>query len=68
MVGVALHIRRQKQSPWSSTSEKGIDSLAVWLIPTLGHPNNIVFFVRLAFAEEKKKYFYFTFDKLHLMR
>ena len=27
-----------KQSPWSSAIEKGIDSLADWLIPTLGRP------------------------------
>ena len=28
----------KKQSPWSSAIEKGIDSLADWLIPTLGRP------------------------------
>ena len=26
-----------KYSPWSNASEKGIDSLADWLIPTLDH-------------------------------
>ena len=29
-----------KQSPWSSASEKGIDSLADWLIPTLSRPDD----------------------------
>ena len=43
MVGVALHLRRKKTSPWSSASEKGIDSLADWLIPTLGHPDDFTF-------------------------
>jgi len=33
-VGVALYFGNQ--SPWSSTNEKGIDSLVAWLIPTLG--------------------------------
>ena len=32
-----------KQSPWSSTIEKGIDSLADWLIPTLGRPDDFTF-------------------------
>ena len=45
MVGVALHLRCQKQSPWSSASEKGIDSLAVWLILTLGHPDHFTYFI-----------------------
>ena len=30
-------------SPWSSTSRKGIDSLAVWLIPTISHPADFTF-------------------------
>jgi len=30
-VGVALYFGNQ--SPWSSTNEKGIDSLVAWLIP-----------------------------------
>ena len=34
----------QNQSPWTSTSEKGIDYLADWLIPTLSHPDENFFF------------------------
>ena len=30
----------KKQSPWSSAIETGIDSLADWLIPTLGRPDD----------------------------
>ena len=30
----------KKHYPWSSASERGIDSLAAWLIPTLGHPED----------------------------
>ena len=33
----------QKQSPWSGAKEKGIDSLADWLIPTLGRPDDFTF-------------------------
>ena len=33
-----------KQSPWSSAIEKGIDSLAVWLIPTLGQADDLTCF------------------------
>ena len=38
MYGTPTQMR--KQSPWSSISEKGIDSLAAWLIPTLGRPDD----------------------------
>ena len=34
----------EKKSPWSSGSEMGIDSLADWLIPTLGHPDVFTYF------------------------
>ena len=34
----------KKKSPWSSASKKGIDSLADWLIPTLGRPDDFTFF------------------------
>ena len=34
-----------KQSPWSSAIEKGIDSLAGWLILTLGRPVDLYIYV-----------------------
>ena len=33
-----------KQSPWSIAIENGIDSLADWLIPTLGHAEDFSYF------------------------
>ena len=30
----------KKQSPWSSAIEKGTHSLADWLMPTLGRPDD----------------------------
>ena len=39
------------QSPWSSASENGRDSLAVWLIPTLGHTDDFtLFFIFILFS------------------
>ena len=43
MVRCGVPPQTQKQSPWSSAIEKGIDSLADWLIPTLGHPDEFTF-------------------------
>ena len=37
-------IRSLKYSPWSSASEKEIDSLAAWLILTLGRPDDFTYF------------------------
>ena len=42
-----------KQSPWSSASEKEIDSLTVWLIPTLGHPDDFTASVYLSVTDEQ---------------
>jgi len=38
---VALHFGNQ--SPWSSTNEKGMDSLAAWLIPIIGLPDLLTY-------------------------
>ena len=57
MVKGALHLRRKKQSPWSSASEKGIDSLADWLIPTLGRPDGFALHIKniIRRIEKRKK-------------
>ena len=54
MVGVALHLRCLKQSPWSSAIEKRIDSLADWLIQTLGRPDDFTYFLFIVLLGKKK--------------
>ena len=44
MVRIGASPQTQKQSPWSSASEKWIDSLADWLIPTLGRPEDFTYY------------------------
>ena len=50
MVGVAVHLRRKIQSPWCSAIEKGIDSLADWLILTLGRPDDFTFLLHCHYS------------------
>ena len=42
--GGAPYQQKERHSPWSSASEKRIDSLADWLIPTLGRPDDFTYF------------------------
>ena len=54
-----------KQSPWSSASEKGIDSLADWLIPILGRPDDFTLLTIKNMHPPGQKYLSFNMIKYH---